>query len=118
MFKCTGLGAAMALTLALAAQAQTPMQGAPPAGDPSASRARDDGSSIARLGMIVKDNDGDTVGRVVGEGRAANGEASVTVQVDGRPVTLAATMFAPDGAGRLVSSVTKEQIKSSLERSS
>jgi hypothetical protein len=66
---------------------------------------------------VVKDASGATVGTVVQVGKATNGLDAVVINVDGKPISLAANLLTPDGAG-LVSSVTKDQIKAAAAKQS
>jgi ligand-binding sensor protein len=67
--------------------------------------------------MVVKDTSGATVGTVVQVGKATNGLEAVVVNIDGKPISLAANVLTPAGDG-MVSSVTKDQIKAAAAKQS
>jgi hypothetical protein len=67
--------------------------------------------------MVVKDASGAMVGTVVKVGKAANGQTAVVVNIDGKPISLAANMLTPAGDG-LVSSMSKDEIKAAIAKQS
>jgi hypothetical protein len=108
------VGAALALSVGFAAQAQPPAT--QPANPPSAtSPPPADASATASMfkaGMVVKDNAGATVGTITQVGRTSDGTAAVAVNVDGKAVALPASALSLSPAGdAAVSSMTKAQIK-------
>jgi hypothetical protein len=128
MSRALFLGSALAMTLGYAAHAQSAM---PPSGASAPSQAPADQApadqsaapssadtptaTTAKPGMVVKDSSGATVGTVVNVGKAANGLMAVVVNIDGKPVSLAANMLTPAGSG-LVSSMTKAEIKAAAAK--
>jgi hypothetical protein len=123
MLRALFLGATLATTLGYAAQAQSDMSpsGAPPSSqapaDQSSTQSGADSATTAKPGMVVKDTSGGTVGTVVKVGQATNGQTAVVVNIDGKPISLAANMLTPAGDG-LVCSMTKDQIKAAAAKQS
>lgn len=65
-----------------------------------------------RNGMVVKDSAGMTIGTIMRMGKGADGAPTVSLNVDGRVVTLAASTLTVSPTGRqAVSSMTKAQVK-------
>ncbi len=121
MLRTLFLGATLATTLGYAAQAQpdpssssaSPQSQAP--ADQAATQAGANAPSTAKPGMVVKDASGATVGTVVQVGQASNGQSAVVVNIDGKPISLAANMLTPAGDG-LVSSMSKDEIKAAAAK--
>lgn len=125
LFRTLLLGAGVATALGFAAQAQTtpapesvaappPPAASPPADVAAAASAGVDATAAVKPGMIVKDNAGATVGKIVQVGKTADGTAAAVISVDGKSSTVAATTLTPAGDG-LVSSMTKAQIKAAAK---
>ena len=66
-------------------------------------------------GLEVKDATGASIGTVVKAGTASNGQAAVVVKVDGKDVSLPATLFSMNGDS-VTSSVTKAQIQAAMAK--
>jgi len=121
MLRALFLGATLAATLGYAAQAQpdTSSPGAAPQSQAPADQAAPQPGAntptTAKPGMVVKDTSGATVGTVVQVGQASNGQSAVVVNIDGKPISLAANMLTPAGDG-LVSSMSKDDIKAAAAK--
>jgi hypothetical protein len=118
MLKTLFLGAALATTMGYAAQAQSdtaPSGVAPQSQAPAQAAADANTPNTAKPGMVVKDASGATVGTVVQVGQATNGLSAVVVNIDGKPISLAANMLTPAGDG-LVSSLSKDEIKAAAAK--
>lgn len=126
-------GAALALTLGFAAQAQNapqPTPDAPPASepaapptaatpanpDPTAKGPADASSDVSatvafKAGQAVTDASGGAVGKIARVGKTADGTDAVEVDIDGKKVSLPASALSmsPTGTG-VVSSMTKADI--------
>ena len=122
-FRSLLLGAGVATALGFAAQAQTmpapdsaaaPPAASPPADAAAAAQHGVDATAAVKPGMIVKDNAGATVGKIVQVGKTADGTAAAVISVDGKSSTVAATTLTPAGDG-LVSSQTKAQIRAAAK---
>lgn len=110
------LGTGVALSLGLAAQAQAADQAAqaPSAGAPAAESVPATAADF-KPGAVIKDPDGATVGTVVRAGAAANGQMAVVVNIEGKTVSLPASLFTVAG-DTLTSSATKAQIEAAIPK--
>jgi len=100
------LGVAVPWGIAAAQPVNPPTAAAPPAKDTTAT------STTFKAGMTVKDSAGTTVGKISKVGASADGKATVTLDVDGKAVTVPASTLSLNAMGdEVVSSKTKAQIK-------
>lgn len=117
--------AGLSLTLAVAAQAQTPGVAAPgavnpPVANPPASAAQtppasDASASVSpyKPGMVIKDAQGATIGSVARVIKTPDGATTISATVDGRNVNLPASALTLGADGGAVSSMSKAQITES-----
>jgi hypothetical protein len=121
--------AGLSLTLAAAAQAQTPGAAAPgtvnpPVANPPAASpptaaqtppASDASASVSpyKAGMVIKDAQGSAIGSIARVIKTPDGATTISASVDGRTVNLPASALTLGTDGGVVSSMSKAQITES-----
>lgn len=112
-----GLSVAAALSASATAQIRGPNEPVPNANNADAAgvnASTPSGRLPRRLaaGMEVRDSTGKTIGQIAEVGRSQNGQAAITVEVDGQAIGVPASDFrVSDGGDYVVSSLTKDQLK-------
>ena len=103
-------GSALALSVGVAALAQDPAS--PPSARPPPASDANATASMFKMGMVIKDSAGATVGRIARVGKTSDGTAAVGVNIDGKMVDLATSTLSLSPSGtQAVSSMTKAEMK-------
>ena len=108
-------GSALALSFGFAAQAQDPASKPDKPPSAAATSGKDVSATTSKLkaGMVVKDSEGATLGRIARLGKTSDGAEAAEVNVDGAMINIATASLSLSPSGKeAVSSKTKADILS------